>query len=1511
MRLLPSRFMLSLKTLLATVISVLLVATLTSQAAQATDATSNAEAQQMWQQIADDYRGVTYLDLIRFKYPQPGASDSLTARSALRQEGVASPTQDQVKEKAQQLKGLELSLEPTFNEVKAELDTLMPYLLVADNYPAGAVEFLRNNKQSILLGLTYMKHYYSFKIGEKPFFSWMVENKGDYNLETISLMGFFEEIGRRPSVSLYRGRLADRFYNDYLRTYLRKANLGELISAERKLRTGETTSDEEWFLSQVKAHVLDLGRTHRLYSKLTDNTDRGVVTRSQLLTLLALKEPSVYVLNTDWTIHYGLTSLYGGADNPQFLQKLSATGKEQIAHYDFWSRIHAPNVSLHDRPYVMVVDAMLRSKQFGERARERWSPWYGQNVEPGVRDFFLTSDLYAITFTNAQAAAEGEVIRYYMQEALGQPGVATYSHELTHMYDKTTYFDGHGRRATLKVEDYARGLLETENNTQPVDGGQALHGPIFNLNTAFELGQKRLQNQSPTRFQTPDDIGEYMRGFFDVVYSLDAMEAEAILELGNADKALMLNKVSVALDPNEKPLRGANTVYSKDVFERISEAEAANLQSLDNLVDQNIVSSRLLPKGTANSATEAKVNTYIVVPIFEPAYAGLNSPTGATGGFLFRRYAHELLGEFGWRDGFVPYVSDKHGNENGALNAILAQYNGSMAEFKKAMFKRRTDKYDLMKPAGGYENADQMKAAMKTAVAADLATIKNGIAHPIPYTDRSVRAKEIHNLKKKILQDYLVSTSDFRTSIYKEDYSWEAPLTAQVTLQERTQTVAFQPGDFKLRVVANQANPAKVTQVASSEISVPADGRVDLTKWVFPKAGTYRFTVEQVAGTNPAIEYDTQAVEITVVAAEPAQTPQNPTRDAGGAVVLQVKPTFTKAGQTVNEISFANQVKPRSATYRPAGIPVELKQGDQDVAFFDADFAVRVTLGDDAPAAGMTGLTTEEYGNSGKQFVVGELTFTKPGTYKLTYTQVPQNDQSIVYDEVPVVETIVVAAHPTDATKFVVSSTYQKGTAATDTPKFTNTKKPVAPVVTYRETTEQVVIEIEEEIIKDPELYENVVRTDAVGETGLREITKRQRLEDGKPVGEPEIIKDVVVREMKKKVIRQGTKPLEKYRWELPITVQVKLTENDQPKAFAAGDFQVNVVAADSNPAAVENLPTGPVSVAADGSVNLGTWAFFKAGDYSFTLTQTVVNSANTLHDGKPIVVKIRVERPATAPQGSQPGADGFIVVAPTITFEKEGQPLTELTFENQYNAPKPVETYEDTVEEVAIEVTTVEEIDPEAYVGTEVVVSAGKPGVMTITKRQRLLDGKPVGEPEVVSRVETVKMEPRVVRKGTKPRPVVAEKVTVEVKPIPIETVVREDNTLDLGIIEIISEGAEGTLEIKTVQPTVDGVPQGNPTVTETVLKPMEPKVVRKGTKPIRKVGEALIIDLPNLEIPEVTTPQAPKPTVEVSPKVQVVQPRPTLPATGSTAGWLVAATVLLALLGAAGIVLSKRGKK
>ena len=711
----------------------------------------NETVEEKIQKVKQSFKEVKYDDLYTILNPYVSLWDKQEVKNQLKKELGVEPTQAQIDERLKSFCMDKLDLRKSFEYVQNNLDTILKKLF--DNDPDFPSKNIISRRNEILIALSYLERNYSFDF------------KGEVAKDLIlynypqSLSGFsalmdigevsFSDLELKNTAKTYKKKIAPITKDNTIFDFI-ESSLNKYYPA---------MSASEWFKDRSNAYIVEAKSSNQnidtsFYNKMKNDPKLS----DHLIPLLSLSQDNIYVISTMSTVSYGLVDTYVdrkesnyNESKRKFEADLQETANKQEEFLDFWYRISNKRDTLLNGNNIIIIDTM---RKYGEGStRDLWAPKYGETLS-GVREFITPLDFYSnYMFVDGEASGDN-LVKLYLSKTLTDRGQSTYTHELTHLLDKKVWLNGYGRRTGKGAETFATGMFESLNNTV----GLSEYEPIFNLNLAYKLGEGRVQNASPNRFMQESDLKDYMQGLMDVIYTLDYAEAISSLRRTNSEKAILFNQLE--LTPEKAP----NTENkSNDTFKHIDESIASTLNTIDDLIEKNIVSGRLKFKGNATVGTTEQ-NGYYVAPLLEPIYAGIQNDEGSTGEITFKRYAYELLAEYGYSEGMVSYVSNKYSNDKEALNAILdSKYNGSLTEFKKDMFKRRIDKLSDLKETDYFKNYEELQQLMNEAVEKDLKMMESNKTNSQPMAQN---VKEVQKLKTKILQWYLVNTNDFTTSIY-------------------------------------------------------------------------------------------------------------------------------------------------------------------------------------------------------------------------------------------------------------------------------------------------------------------------------------------------------------------------------------------------------------------------------------------------------------------------------------------------------------------------------------------------------------------------------------------------------------------------------------------------------------------------------------------------------------------------------------------------------------------------
>ncbi|HEP1808296.1 TPA: YSIRK-type signal peptide-containing protein [Streptococcus suis] len=777
--------------------------------------TSEAVAQQV-ASLKNDFVAVTYESL----YPHLSHQESFLEKTALetairKENGGNALSADQLQSLKQIAYMDMLDMRESFERVKAKIETTLTGIFEKSSQVN--VEDIRRNKEKILAGLSYLDRQYSFEFGPHQaqdliLYHPQVFGGGRSPLETLTILNTltYRDLTLGQSATTYQTKLAPITNQADIFSFVEKG-----VSLFEPGKTGE-----QWFKETSKAHLAESQSPYgnsSLYQKLKSNARLN----NHFIPLLTLPTDLVYAISTSNTVNYGLTESYvrPGVQTglATFKASLQSYADDQESFLKFWHRISQNRDILANHETIIVVDSPQKLGTATQRVQELYSPKYGSGVLEGVKKFIRPLNLYA-NFLQADGQANGKTsINLFLKKSLSEAGQSVYTHELTHMLDKNVWLNGYDRRAGQLQEVFARGMFESMDVAKT-----PYQDPSFIINAAYRMGDNRTQNASPDRFQTSDDLKTYMQGILDVLYTLDYAEAQSILGQIPEDRAVLLNQLSLVASAN-----GGQT----DQAQPISRDLAAGLQSIHDFVDKQLISGRYKFDGLNTTGT-ARTNSYYTIPLFEPIYAGLQNNAGTVGDISFRRNAYDILGEYGYENGMVAYISGQYANDQLALNAIMPEYGGDLATFKKAMFDRRIGKVSELKSTGVASDFVAIQSLMDTAIAKDLQQMKLNATNKVPL---STRVSAVQELKKSIFQAYLKDTDDFRTSIYQEVQARDLYVTngAETSTEgQGTETNPYQ----SLSYAISQAKDGDTIKLVSDIIY--RDGQNFSTNFVIDKAVT-------------------------------------------------------------------------------------------------------------------------------------------------------------------------------------------------------------------------------------------------------------------------------------------------------------------------------------------------------------------------------------------------------------------------------------------------------------------------------------------------------------------------------------------------------------------------------------------------------------------------------------------------------------------------------------------------
>ena len=652
---------------------------------------------------------------------------------------------------------------------------------------------LEQYKEQILLGLSYINRFYNIQFGDTNIRDILAFNPSSFGNKTMTALDSLKKLG---SMSYEEMKLTNspQTFTKYLSTITGKASLKEFLDSNRQLFTSDDA--DTWLKKSSQAMIVEKPSKENpsahvgLYSKLTageKDPRKQEANMAAILGLLNVKEPNVYVISNMATITYGNIGSYIDTSlaqsNPTKYQAELARVKsliekaavQQANYVDTLYRITKPENRDKLLTNRLIIDTMKKyTSNPNTQIDNTWSPAIGSGADKGV-DQFMTPMNYYSPVSKVGAEANGLGVRYFIDRVLDDRGSATYSHEMTHLLDRTVLFNNHGRRDGTGAEFYARGIFENSYNPEK--------DTYFNLNFVYDESDKNgFYNKTPDRFKTAEDLQSYMKGSFDVLYTLDYLEAEASKGLSAEDKMSYFKKITPITSTGPRTWvdyrnTAVKPTHKSEEIQALTLEDAKKLTDIDSLIDNHIMVNRYIIAGFSDKGKIA-ANGYYTVDMFDTIYGVSQNDSGMSGDITFRKQAFELMAALGYYEGFVPYVSNQFKEAAEAENKPLSDtyifnkvLNGkSYAEFKKAQIKERVDRLNQLKPLTiQYEGQEvsltsqKLSELMQKAVQEELKQIKAGKTTARTYTFIET---PVQKLKKAIYKAYLKDSDDFRQSIY-------------------------------------------------------------------------------------------------------------------------------------------------------------------------------------------------------------------------------------------------------------------------------------------------------------------------------------------------------------------------------------------------------------------------------------------------------------------------------------------------------------------------------------------------------------------------------------------------------------------------------------------------------------------------------------------------------------------------------------------------------------------------
>ena len=389
----------------------------------------NTKTKQIVDDIKGDYRAVKFYEdkkIWEILDPRIKALDKIKKKNEMKKQLGREVSDEELSRELQKITLEKMSYKDSFENVQKNIDDILNTLLinnrnvVSSNISLDNVKKkLTDNKEKVLLGLTYIDRLYNLKysnINLKNLIIYYPEFFG----KKVDIIDFLIMLGSMNHIEYKLNATPETFRKKF--NYIFKEQTIPEFLENNKNMFDPSLSINDWFKKSSNAYIVEQKSEYNgeldylVYNKLKKNSEQ-----KYLLPLLNVSENSIYVITTVTTTTFGLVDTYVDRDGTteerqvqfnEFETKLKETAKRQATFLDFWFRISNKDTHHNLISNRIVLDSLrIYNKNPYVNARETWSKEYGNNVSKGISELIVPFDFYREFFV-ADGEANGLRSKY-------------------------------------------------------------------------------------------------------------------------------------------------------------------------------------------------------------------------------------------------------------------------------------------------------------------------------------------------------------------------------------------------------------------------------------------------------------------------------------------------------------------------------------------------------------------------------------------------------------------------------------------------------------------------------------------------------------------------------------------------------------------------------------------------------------------------------------------------------------------------------------------------------------------------------------------------------------------------------------------------------------------------------------------------------------------------------------------------------------------------------------------
>ena len=389
----------------------------------------NSKTKEIVNEIKQQFEEVNFLEdkkIFEILNPRIKALDKIKKRNEMKKQLGREVSDEELLKELQKITLEKMSYKNSFDNIQKNIDDILNTLLInnqniiTNNISLEKVKKkLIDNKEKVLLGLTYIDRLYNLKYS---------------NINLKNLIIYYPEFfGKKVDIIDFLIMVGDMQYLEYKldatpATFRKKFNyifkeqmIPEFLENMKNIFDPKL-SINDWFKKASNAYIEEQrsgynnNLEYQIFNKLKKDSQQ-----KYLLPLLNVSENSIYAITTVTTTTFGIIDAYVDRDGTQverekqlkeFREKLKETAKRQATFLDFWFRISNKDTHQNLISNRIVIDSLrIFNKNPYANARDTWSKEYGIQASKGVSEFIAPFDFYREFFV-ADGEANGLRSKY-------------------------------------------------------------------------------------------------------------------------------------------------------------------------------------------------------------------------------------------------------------------------------------------------------------------------------------------------------------------------------------------------------------------------------------------------------------------------------------------------------------------------------------------------------------------------------------------------------------------------------------------------------------------------------------------------------------------------------------------------------------------------------------------------------------------------------------------------------------------------------------------------------------------------------------------------------------------------------------------------------------------------------------------------------------------------------------------------------------------------------------------